>query len=91
MAHYGVHTIQRPAWDAHISVIANECPPDETHWRKYEGRLIEYEYLHRADSNDLYVWLPAFCEEALDIREELGLKRRPYHSLHLTVGNCKPQ
>ena len=89
MESHGVRTIQRPAWDAHISVIANERPSDETHWRKYEGRLIEFEYLHRPDSNDLYVWLPVFCEEALDMREELGLKRYPYHSLHLTVGNCK--
>lgn len=91
MESYGVRTIQRPAWDAHISVIANERPPVEKHWRKYEGRLIEFEYLHRPDSNELYVWLPVFCEEALDMREELGLKRHSYHSLHLTVGNCKEQ
>ena len=89
MAHHGVYTIQRPAWDAHISIIANEKPPDEKLWRKYEGRYIEYEYLHKPDGNNLYVWLPVFCEQALDMREELGLKRNPYHPLHLTVGNCK--
>jgi hypothetical protein len=91
MDNYSVRTIQRPAWDAHISVIANEQPPDKfmSAWRKHEGQRIEYEYVHYAQSNGTYVWLPVWCEKALDIREELGLKRNPYHQLHLTVGNCK--
>ena len=89
MNHYGVHAIQRPAWDAHISIISNECPPDQSRWHAHEGKRIQFEYLHAADGNDLYVWLPVICEEALDIREELGLKRRPFHPLHLTIGNRK--
>ena len=88
---YSVRTIQRPAWDAHISVIANEKPDDKfmTAWRKHEGKRIQFEYEHIACGNDLYVWLPVICEEALDLRQELGLSRNPFHPLHLTVGNCK--
>lgn len=89
LSHYKTQVINRPAWDAHISIIANEVPPDQTAWRKHERRWINFEYLHQPLSNGLYVWLPVICEEALDLREELGLKRNPYHPLHLTIGNNK--
>lgn len=91
MENHGAKTIQRPAWDAHISVVTNEKPDDKhiDFWKKYEGRRIEYEYVHQSQSNGTYVWLPVWCDEALDMREELGLNRNPYHPLHLTVGNCK--
>lgn len=87
--YYSVHTIQRPSWGAHISIISDEKPPDETHWRKHEGKLIEFEYSYMLEGNGMYVWLPVLCEKALDIREELGLKRNPFYPLHLTIGNRK--
>jgi len=71
--------------------VANEIPPDQTHWREYERKWIEFEYTPVLKSNGVYVWLPVICEEALDLREELGLSRNPYHPLHLTVGNNKDE
>lgn len=86
---YKTGVLNRPTWDAHISVVANEIPPDQTAWRKYERKLITFEYIHRPEGNGVYVWLPVICSQALDLREELGLSRNPYHPLHLTIGNTK--
>lgn len=91
MANYGVHKLQRPTWDAHISIVSNEKPSNMSFWKKYEGVYVDFEYVPIAESNKLYVWLPVVCEKALDIRSELGLKRNPYYPLHLTFGNRKEQ
>lgn len=91
LKNFNTKRIFRPMWDAHISIISDERPPDETHWKKYEGKKIRFEYEHRPLNNGIYFWLPVNCEQALDLREELGLKRNPRYPLHLTVGNCKEQ
>jgi hypothetical protein len=88
---FNVRTINRPTWDAHISIVTNEEPPNKTFWRSYERKWIDFEYVHKPDSNGVHVWLPVICPAALDLREELGLKRDPYYPLHLTVGNNKEQ
>lgn len=89
--HWKTREIKKPSWEAHISIIANEQPPNEALWRKYDGQHIEFEYNHVAGENDIYVWLPVYCDRALDIRQELGLPRHPYVPLHMTIGNNKPQ
>lgn len=81
--------MQRPAWEAHISVIANEMPPNIGLWRAYDGQEIAFSYEPAPEFNGIYVWLPVICERALDIREELGLPRQPFYPLHLTIGNNK--
>ena len=91
-ARYKADKIQRPAWEAHISVIRNEEPIDglKPLWEKYNGQSIEFAYdMQESDGDDTYVWLPVVCEAALDIRVELGLQRDPYFPLHLTIGNRK--
>lgn len=89
MAHFGVRVIHRPAWEAHISVVCDEPPPNPEFWLNYEGQEIEFDYVVEPESNGLYVWFPVICERALDIREELGLTRNPKLPLHLTIGNSK--
>jgi len=89
--HYKTQVINRPAWGAHVSVVADEIPLNQTAWRKYDRKLINFDYLPQPLGNGKYVWLPVVCEELLDLREELGLKRNPYHPLHLTVGNNKDE
>lgn len=94
MSRWSCDKLQRPVWEAHISVIRNEEPADEFKalWEKYNYRPVEFEYdMYNASGDDTYVWLPVVCERALDIREELGLPRQPYFSLHLTIGNRKEQ
>lgn len=82
-------SLQRPAWESHISVIRNEPPPNKSLWKAREGQKIEYEYIPEPVFNGIYVWLPVVCEPALDIREALGLARQPEYPLHLTIGNRK--
>jgi hypothetical protein len=92
MSRYNVETLQRPLWEAHISIIRDEPPPDHLKyfWERYNGKQINFEYDgYRAANNGTYVWLPVVCNAALDIREELGLPRHPYFALHLTIGNFK--
>ena len=92
MSRWNCDRLQRPAWEAHISVIRNEEPLDEFKplWEKYNGQQIEFDYdMTRPDGDETYVWLPVVCEAALDIRVELGLARDPYFPLHLTIGNRK--
>lgn len=91
MSRHNVDTLQRPLWDAHVSVIRDEKPrPDFVHlWNKYNGHKVEFWYEHDATGDGVYLWLPVACDRALDIREELGLHRRPRFPLHLTFGNSK--
>ena len=91
ITHYHCKTLFRPAWEAHISVIRGEKPPnDKCHlWRKYDGQLVKYYYDSQARGDDVYVWLDVECDFLLDIREEMGLPRHPMYSLHLTIGNLK--
>jgi hypothetical protein len=89
MSTYGVKTLQRPAWDAHISVVSNEIPPNKENWMKYNDMEIEFEYFPEMKDNQIYFWFPVVCDFALDIRQELGLERNPIYPLHLTVGNSK--
>lgn len=94
MHRHNVELLQRPLWDAHISVVRDEEPKADFKalWNKYQGQPIEFFYDgFDATGNGTYVWLPVRCDRALDIREELGLPRMPYFNLHLTIGNLKEQ
>ena len=86
---YNVRTLNRPTWDSHISIVSNEKPLNLFKWNKYQGKEIEFKYISVPKSNDTYVWLPVICEQAFNIREELGLKRTTFCPLHLTIGNTK--
>lgn len=80
----------RPAWSAHISVLTKEQPQKLEKWKIRNGQSIEFVYNPtQIRFCPVYIWIPVVCEEALDIRVELGLKREPYWPLHLTVGNFK--
>ena len=88
MSRWNVETLQRPLWEAHISVIRDEEPKSQFKplWNKYNNQRIEFLYDgYNAIGDGTYLWLPVVCEEALKIREELGLPRMPYFPLHLTI------
>lgn len=92
LSRYKVEKIQRPAWEAHISVIRDEPPLDKYKklWEKYNGVQINFEYdPMKSKCDETYVWFPVKCDRALEIREELGLSRQPFFPLHLTIGNFK--
>lgn len=88
--------IHPPSWDAHISIIRGERPPDDKiHlWKKYQGRKIEFGYPEPdkfyavpprvGEKPGLFFLLDVESEELLDIRREFGFKSD--WKLHLTFG-----
>jgi len=82
----GSFKVQRPAWDAHISVIRGEEPSCPELWNTLAGQEIEFWYEDALLTNDRYYWMKVDCPAALDAREQLGLPRQPLLELHLTVG-----
>jgi hypothetical protein len=89
-ATYRCRKLQQPGWKDHVSVVRNEEPSEEFKrlWGKYEGREVEYQYKPGVKNNTLYYWLDVECEFLLDLREELGLPRKPFYDLHVTIGNA---
>jgi hypothetical protein len=81
--------ILRPAWGAHISVISNEMPPNRDFWQDHEHEEFEFSYEPELMGNGEYWWIRIHCEQMLDLRERLGLKREPFYPLHLTIGRIK--
>lgn len=79
-------TVQRPAWDSHISVVRGEEPLDRVAWGKYQDEEVEFEYDPELKTNGVYYWLDVECGRLFDIRVELGLPRIPRHLFHMTVG-----
>jgi hypothetical protein len=88
LANYRCRQLLRPAWEEHISVVRNEEPPNKHLWKKYNGNTIIFHYEPVVKYDGLYCWINVNCPQALEIRQELGL-RGPIIPLHLTVGNSK--
>lgn len=80
--------IMMPAWGAHITVIRNEKPAKPELWGKRAGDFFEFEYDPEIRTNGRHYWLKVSSPSLLDFREELGLRRNPPISLHLTIGNA---
>ncbi len=87
LENYNCRLLQRPSWEAHITVIRNEEPPLKELWGKYDGQNIEFKYRPIVRDNTLYFWLDVESPCLLNIREEMGLPRQPIYPLHLTIGN----
>lgn len=89
MYHYYCNKLQRPSWEAHITVVRNEEPPIKDAWKKYAAQEIEFNYSIIPRDNGVHYWLEVECEFLLKMREELGLSRIPEFPLHLTFGNSQ--
>lgn len=80
--------LQSPSWGYHISAIRGESLSDPEAIAKYtsaNNTQIEFKYTHEVLSNGRYFWVPVECESLLDLREALGLPRKPYFNFHLTI------
>lgn len=89
---YASHThqtkvLQEPLWGTHISVIRDEAPLHPQYWEMLEGQSVDIQYSMDVTFYQRYAVVEAFCEPALDYREQLGLPREPAYPLHLTIGN----
>ena len=85
---YRSETLYKPAWDAHITVIRDEVPPEDRQilWRLHQGVSVDFYYSCDAETNGIYWWLPVFSDHLIELREELGLSQ-PQYPLHLSFGH----
>ena len=53
----------------------------------FNGKEIKFHYnINELESSEKHWWFKVYCDELLSIRELCGFSRRPYRSLHLTIG-----
>ena len=58
----------------------------------FNGKEITFYYdPSNIRSNGVHWWINVECEDALSIRESIGLSREPYFGLHLTIGTANPK
>ena len=88
--------IHAPAWDAHVSIIRGERPPqDMMHlWKKYQGKHVEVQYPdvdqiyavppRKGEAAGLFFLVDVESPELVEIRKEFGFKSD--WKLHLTFG-----
>ena len=74
------------AWKGHISVVRGEDIKNSEILSDINGKSVNFQYDHNIHWNGRHAYLSVECEEALDLREQLGLNREPPLPLHLTVG-----
>ena len=73
----------------HISVIKGEKPKSTKRWFDMAHTPIIFKYTNQIRHNDYHVWLDVRCPELSKVRQSLGLKPKPYHSFHLTIGRFR--
>lgn len=83
--------LEQPSWDAHVSVIRGEEPPDNLKqlWKKYDGQTVEMWYNHsvfQAKKKEFWT-LDVKSEFLTNIRKEFGFKTD--WDFHLTIGKAK--
>jgi len=79
--------LMKPSWGGHISLVRSEEPPNKELWGQLEGRSVGFTYDPIVKDNGRnHFYLDVQCNEALDIREQLGLSRNPKYPLHMTIG-----
>ena len=77
-----------PAWGAHISIIRGETPTHPEFWGQENGKLLHFEYSGEVRNNGKHYWLDVVSPQISDVRERLGLGRKPkFSNFHLTIGN----
>ena len=85
---HGIH-LSYPRWGAHVTIVAGEIPRHKSKWGLRNGEQIRFTYTPHILTDDTFCWLPAKCDELLDLRATLGLPRNPRRTLHMTLGRVK--
>lgn len=80
--------IQTPSWGYHISIVRGEkiCTEFTDKYININGNDVEFEYSSNICTNGRYIWIPVYSNNFFDIRESLGIKRKPDYDFHLTIG-----
>lgn len=86
------YKLQKPKHGTHITVIREEEINEHLYdslWEKDQNKEIIFEYSNKIETNGEHFWIPIKCDILLDIRENMGLCRKPIFSLHMTIGRLK--
>ena len=64
---YFLHThkterLLRPAWKEHISVVADEEPPNKEPWEKHTGEVVKFWYDPEIKFDSIYCWLTVYSD-----------------------------
>lgn len=77
--------VQPPKHGSHVSVVRKTeewCPGT----RPMEGERIHFRYENRIRWNQKYIWIRVKCKKLEEIRQQLGLPRKPELDFHITIG-----
>ena len=85
----GWEILKGSRWGPHVSVVCGERPKGRKLWDSLNGRTCWYNYSVNTRNDNEFVWLDVQSDDLEQIREDLGLRRKPYFSFHLTVGRLK--
>ncbi len=88
--YYGrFHKLQEPLNGTHITIVAGEKEGffETSRLLPYVGKVIDFVYDGVVWTDQRSYWISCACEQAQDIRKELGLP--PKVNLHITIGNLK--
>lgn len=81
--------LNKPLRGTHVTFVSDRIKDKKLYERvkkKYDGRKIKFKYKNDPRTNGDHWWIRVECDEAKDIREEIGLSRKSYFGLHLTLG-----
>jgi len=78
--------IMKPAWGGHISIMRGENIKDRQLFMSFKNKPVKFSYNPEVKGNDNHFWLEVECPDVEDMREQLGLPRKPYFPFHLTIG-----
>lgn len=85
--------LQTQLWGAHCSLVRGEEPLKPGNWKKYAGKVIEFEYeydgefLSNYDKGGRHFWLKVWSAEFGEIRQSLGLTAEPKIPFHISIGS----
>ena len=85
---HGIEIEQGSRNGPHISVIKGERI-DKKELNKFLNKPITFEYSNQLRTNEYHVWLDVRSPEMSHVRKELGLKEKPFHSFHFTIGRLR--
>jgi hypothetical protein len=81
--------LQNTAFIPHITIVDGKVKNDNKHpaWKKYHGKVIEFEYNIELEQHWKFWTLPVRSKQLEEIRAELGLN--PNYNFHITFGRME--
>jgi hypothetical protein len=78
--------LNKPLFNAHISVVRGEEPLNKELWRYNHECEVDFYYSVDIENENGYWWLRVFSKDLEDLREKLGLNKDVKFGFHLTIG-----